>query len=116
MYNNHLLALIIGRTVIRKPTKLADSIHVELERFDLADVLCLIDHLPSMEFRLTGGLINAAQYQHMLIWEQRLIQQKYYVKAALCSGDGRDGTLIVGVVWYGLAAKLRRKGLAWRGA
>jgi len=117
-YNNHLAALIVGKTVIKPFTKLADSVHVKLEPVDLADLLCLIDHLPSMEFRLANEPQprNTVQYQLMLIWAQRLIQHKYYVKGGLCSEDGGDGTLIVGVVWYRLAEKRRKKGLTWRGA
>ncbi|KAH4895841.1 hypothetical protein HBI80_213960 [Parastagonospora nodorum] len=99
VYNNHLSALITGTTFIKPMTKLAESIHIKLERVDVVDVLCLIDHLPSMEFCLTDGPNN-----------------KYYVKGALRSEDVGDGTLIVGVVWYGLAAKRRDKGLTWRGA
>ncbi|KAH5152890.1 hypothetical protein HBH69_134210 [Parastagonospora nodorum] len=115
-YNNHLSALITGTTFIKPMTKLTDSIHIKLERVDFVDVLCLIDYMPLMEFRLTDVRGNVAQYQIMLIWEQRLMQQKYYVKGALRSEDVGDGTLIVGVVWYGLAAKRRDKGLTWRGA
>ncbi|KAH6132016.1 hypothetical protein HBI64_086750 [Parastagonospora nodorum] len=100
VYNNHLSALITGTTFIKPMTKLAESIHIKLERVDVVDVLCLIDHLPSMEFCLTDGPNNV----------------KYYVKGALRSEDVGDGTLIVGVVWYGLAAKRRDKGLTWRGA
>ncbi|KAH4291088.1 hypothetical protein HBH98_094870 [Parastagonospora nodorum] len=116
VYNNHLSALITGTTFIKPMTKLTDSIHIKLERVDFVDVLCLIDYMPLMEFRLTDVRGNVAQYQIMLIWEQRLMQQKYYVKGALRSEDVGDGTLIVGVVWYGLAAKRRDKGLTWRGA